>query len=92
MSANPKVKGNRVRACFVNDMPFESIREAAEELARLKKGISYWMLYRALRKHKPQIGDVSIALADEIRTYHTPEPAPRRPGDPLVTPVHTRPE
>jgi hypothetical protein len=70
---------------MVEGREYPSIRTAADELMALGKGISYWMLYRALRKHKPQIGDVSIALAAEIRATTTREPRAHVPGEPLIS-------
>lgn len=65
MHANPRVCGNRVRRCEIKGKPFDSIKEGFAELKQLRKGVSYWMLYRALRSGKNTIGDISIKLIDE---------------------------
>lgn len=66
---NPKVKGNRVRACVVAGKRFDSIKEGYEELRQLRHGISYWMLYRALRNGDNHLQDISIELLSVPRGW-----------------------
>lgn len=63
---NPKVKGNRVRACAIAGKRCDSIKDGFEELKELKNGISYWKLYRALRRGDNHIQGIPIELIGEI--------------------------
>jgi hypothetical protein len=66
---NPKVKGDRVRACVVAGKRYDSIKEGYEELRQLRRGISYWMLYRALRNGENHVQDISIELLSSTRGW-----------------------